>query len=77
MLAMSFSPTSDRRRSVRGREDGGSLHSEGSGREGETTVYGDYILQGLLELETNEMRDRIGQKTIDDGVVSLSTKEYG
>lgn len=40
-------------------------------------VYGNYILQGLLELGTNGMRDTIGQKLVDSGVVSLSTKVYG
>mmetsp|Transcript_32043 Transcript_32043/g.61371 ORF Transcript_32043/g.61371 Transcript_32043/m.61371 type:complete len:623 (+) Transcript_32043:337-2205(+) len=40
-------------------------------------VYGNYILQGLLELGTDEMRDRIAEKIVDSGVVSLSTKVYG
>ncbi len=77
MLAMSFSPTSNCHRSIQGHKDDRSVHSEGSGQEGETTVYGNYILQGLLELGTNETRDRIGQKIIDDSVVSLLTKVYG
>ena len=41
-------------------------------------VYGNYILQGLLELGTQEMRDGIGQKILGEGdVVFLSMKVYG
>ncbi|KAL7528134.1 hypothetical protein ACHAXR_003761 [Thalassiosira sp. AJA248-18] len=40
-------------------------------------VYGNYILQGLLELGTDDMRSGIGQKIIDGDVVSLSMKVYG
>ena len=40
-------------------------------------VYGNYILQGLLDLGTKEMRDGIGNKIMDGNVVELSTKVYG
>jgi len=40
-------------------------------------VYGNYILQGLLELGTEGMRDGIGRKIVEGDVVSLSTKIYG
>lgn len=40
-------------------------------------VYGNYILQGLLELGTDDMRDAIAGKLVDGGVVGLSTKVYG
>jgi len=40
-------------------------------------VYGNYILQGLLDFGTEEMRDGIGRSIVDSGVVSLSTKVYG
>ena len=40
-------------------------------------VYGNYVLQGLLERGTGDMRDQIGQKLIESDVVSLSNKIYG
>ena len=40
-------------------------------------VYGNYILQGILDLGTKEMRDGIGDKIMDGNVVELSTKVYG
>jgi len=41
-------------------------------------VYGNYILQGLMELGSPTMRDGIGHRLIDGGnVVKLSMKVYG
>ena len=40
-------------------------------------VYGNYILQGMLDLGTKEMRDGIGGKIMDGNVVELSMKVYG
>lgn len=41
-------------------------------------VYGNYILQGLLELGTDDMRDWIGKRIVGSGdAVTLSTKVYG
>lgn len=40
-------------------------------------VYGNYILQRMLELGTNDMRDRLGRKIVESGVFALSTKVYG
>eukprot|EP00571_Detonula_confervacea_P014742 CAMPEP_0172300530 /NCGR_PEP_ID=MMETSP1058-20130122/2595_1 /TAXON_ID=83371 /ORGANISM="Detonula confervacea, Strain CCMP 353" /LENGTH=532 /DNA_ID=CAMNT_0013010331 /DNA_START=270 /DNA_END=1868 /DNA_ORIENTATION=+ len=40
-------------------------------------VYGNYILQGMLEFGTDDMRDKIGKRIIDGDLVSLATKVYG
>ena len=40
-------------------------------------VYGNYILQGMLSLGQFDMRDGIGSKIIEVGVVDLSMKVYG
>ena len=40
-------------------------------------VYGNYILQGMLELGTAEMKDRLGKRLIDGDVILLCTKVYG
>lgn len=40
-------------------------------------VYGNYILQGILDLGTDGMKDGIGRRIVEGDVVSLSTKVYG
>ena len=39
--------------------------------------YGNYVLQGILECGTNEMKDSIVKKILDMGVVHLSFHVYG
>lgn len=40
-------------------------------------VYGNYILQGMLEFGTEDMKDKIAKRMIDGDLVSLATKVYG